>query len=312
MLYSYITSKLYLHHMIKKNDLPPLNSLPVFIATMKTKSYTKAAEQLFMTHSAVSQSIRKLEDFLGQKLFLTEKKKIVITELAKEYYAKIEPLINEIYQSTNIVKEQKVKKISINCMTTLCANWLIPRLDSLIEALDDIDIQLTTIGRNVNFNYDDIDLSIEYGIENEFDSLNKCKLADGQLVMVCNSKYRGKTCLEIITEQKLIYVDDEIRINDYKQWCLHNKITAKHNKEMVFKNSLQAIKACFSGVGFFITDKLLIDEHIKNGFLYMPKQKSYTTGKSYYLLSKNSNSKSFKKVKESLTAFLDDSPMIYN
>ena len=292
--------------MIKKNDLPPLNSLPVFVATMKTKSYTKAAEQLFMTHPAVSQSIRKLEDFLGQKLFLTEKKRIVITELAKEYYAKIEPLISEIYESTNILKEQKVKKVSINCMTTLCANWLIPRLDNIIAAFDNIDIQLITIGRNVDFKYDDIDLSIEYGTENEFDNLNKYKLADGELVMVCNNKYRGKTCLEIITEQKLIYVDDEIRINDYKQWCLHNKITAKHNKEIVFKNSLQAIKACFSGVGFCITDKLLIEEYIKNDFLYIPKQDKYATGKSYYLLSKDSNSESFKKMKELLAAFLDD------
>lgn len=291
--------------MVKKNDLPPLNSLPVFIATMKTKSYTKAAEQLFMTHSAVSQSIKKLEDFLGKKLFLTEKKKIVITDLAIEYYAKINPLINEIYESTNALKEQKTKKLSINCMTTLCANWLIPRLDTLIEVLEDIDLQLITIGRNVDFNHDDIDISIEYGTESEFSDINKHKLASGQLVMVCNSKHKGKTCSEIIAKQKLIYVDDKIRINDYNQWCQHNKITTKHNREIVFKNSLQAIKACFSGVGFFITDMLLIDEHIKNGFLYVPKQQTYSTGKSYYLLSKNSNSESFKKVKELLVTFLD-------
>ena len=55
--------------MVKRNDLPPLNSLPVFIAVIKTKSYTKAAEELFITHSAVSQSIKKLENHLDKKLF---------------------------------------------------------------------------------------------------------------------------------------------------------------------------------------------------------------------------------------------------
>ena len=63
--------------LIKRNDLPPLNSLPVFIAVMKTKSYTKAAEELFMTHSAVSQSIKTIkklvENHLDKKLFLTKK-----------------------------------------------------------------------------------------------------------------------------------------------------------------------------------------------------------------------------------------------
>lgn len=95
--------------MIKRNDLPPLNSLPVFIAVMKTKSYTKAAEQLFMTHSAVSQSIRKLEAYLDKKLFITDKRKLIITDLAREYYAKIEPLIAQIHCSTEAFKNKNPK-----------------------------------------------------------------------------------------------------------------------------------------------------------------------------------------------------------
>ncbi len=68
-IHFYIKSKFYLLIMVKRNDLPPLNSLPVFIAVIKTKSYTKAAEELFITHSAVSQSIKKLENHLDKKLF---------------------------------------------------------------------------------------------------------------------------------------------------------------------------------------------------------------------------------------------------
>ena len=158
--------------MIKRNDLPPLNSLPVFIAVMKTKRYTKAAEELFMTHSAVSQSIKKLENHLDKKPFLTQKRKPIITDLAKEYYVKIEPLITEIYHSTKIFKDPKTKKLVINCMNTLYANWLIPRFDSFIETFENIEIQLITIGRQVNFGIDDIDLNIEYGTESEFNNLS--------------------------------------------------------------------------------------------------------------------------------------------
>ena len=61
-------------------------------------------------------------------------------------------------------------------MTALCANWLIPKLDELIESLADTETQLVTLGRKVNFNCDDIDISIEYGIDSDFNNTNKCKL----------------------------------------------------------------------------------------------------------------------------------------
>ena len=259
-----------------------------------------------MTHSAVSQSIKKLESYLDIKLFLTSKKRIVVTELAEEYYIKIAPLITEIYNSTKAFKEPQSKKILINCMSTLCANWLIPRLDSVMEALENIDIQLITLGRKVDFSRDDIDISIEYGSEEEFAGINKYKLAEGELVLACNNKYRDKTCAEIIAEQKLIYVDDKIRINDFSNWYKHNNIEVEHNKEIVFKSSLQAIKACFSGIGYFVTDRLLIEDHIKNGFIYIPEQKSYLTGKSYYLLAKESESYRFEKIKQLLSNLLNN------
>lgn len=59
-----------------------------------------------MTHSAVSQSIRKLEAYLDKKLFITDKRKLIITDLAREYYAKIEPLIAQIHYSTEAFKNK--------------------------------------------------------------------------------------------------------------------------------------------------------------------------------------------------------------
>lgn len=59
--------------------------------------------------------------------------------------------------------------------------------------------------------------------ESEFNNLSKYKLADGELVLVCSNNYRGKTVTEIIAHQNLIYVDNNIRINDYSKWRKYNK-----------------------------------------------------------------------------------------
>lgn len=115
-------------------------------------------------------------------------------------------------------------------MTTLCANWLIPKLDNLIDSIVNTEIQLVSLGRKVNFDYDDIDISIEYGIDSDFSNKNKFKLADGELILVCNNKHFGKSLSEIILEQKLIYVDDKIRIDDYQLWAQHNNISKNLTK----------------------------------------------------------------------------------
>lgn len=64
------------------------------------------------------------------------------------------------------------------------------------------------------------------------------------------------------------------------------------------------MKACYSDIGFFITDKLLVKEHLKNNLIYTPPQKSYPAGRSYYILAKDSETELFNKIKELLISFL--------
>ncbi|BCD91026.1 hypothetical protein fh0823_11650 [Francisella halioticida] len=168
-----------------------------------------------------------------------------------------------------------MNKVSINCLSTLCANWLIPRFDNILEAFNDIDIQLITKGTKIDFDNDNIDLSIEYGSDEEFENKNRQKLAFGELVLVSNIKQINKTFEEIIATQKLIFVNDKLRDSDYIKWCKHNNISDNYNKKIVFKNSIQAIKACFSGIVFFVTEKLLISTLLKMAYYTCLNKKVY-------------------------------------
>ena len=66
--------------------LPPLNALRVFDAAARHLSFTKAAEELFVTQAAVSHQIKSLEDFLGLKLFRRRNRSLLLTEEGQSYF----------------------------------------------------------------------------------------------------------------------------------------------------------------------------------------------------------------------------------
>ena len=76
--------------------LPPLNALRVFDAAARHLSFTKAAEELFVTQAAVSHQIKSLEDFLGLKLFRRRNRSLLLTEEGK-----VTTLISRIFSSIN-------------------------------------------------------------------------------------------------------------------------------------------------------------------------------------------------------------------
>lgn len=66
--------------------MPPLNALRVFDAVARHLSFTKAAEELFVTHAAISHQIKGLENFLGLKLFRRRNRSLLLTEEGQSYY----------------------------------------------------------------------------------------------------------------------------------------------------------------------------------------------------------------------------------
>lgn len=83
--------------------LPPLNALRVFDAAARHLSFTKAAEELFVTQAAVSHQMKSLEDFLGLKLFRRRNRSLLLTEEGQSYYLDIKEIfsaINDAYANS--------------------------------------------------------------------------------------------------------------------------------------------------------------------------------------------------------------------
>lgn len=125
-------------------DLPPLNALRAFEAAARLQSVSQAAEELHVTHGAVSRQLRTLEEHLGLALFAREGRGLKLTDagvrlrdVSSELFARLRSTCAELQQG------QADAPFVLACPGSLLARWFIPRLDRLNRELPELRLQLS-------------------------------------------------------------------------------------------------------------------------------------------------------------------------
>jgi LysR family transcriptional regulator, glycine cleavage system transcriptional activator len=110
-------------------QLPQLNALKSFEAAARHESFTRAAEELCVTQSAVSHQVKALEAELGVKLFNREYQRLVITEAGNEYLSVVRDAFDRIAIGTQrLVKRQSSGAMTVSTSPDFAAKWLVHRL----------------------------------------------------------------------------------------------------------------------------------------------------------------------------------------
>jgi LysR family glycine cleavage system transcriptional activator len=129
-------------------SLPPLKALRVFEAAARQRSFTAAADELSITHSAVSQQIRILEDHIGRPLFAREARGVALLPDAQDYFSEVQSCLDRIANATALLKSpQALRSLRVCATPSLAMKWLIPRLAGFQALHPDIDVQLSTMDR---------------------------------------------------------------------------------------------------------------------------------------------------------------------
>ena len=117
---------------MKRRTLPPLNALKAFEAVARNKSFSLAAEELCVTHSAISHQIKQLEEWLDKKLFIRHSSTISLTADAEELSLVCMELFNRLEQCVfELTNKTSEVEVVIGASHSFMANWLIPRLEKL-------------------------------------------------------------------------------------------------------------------------------------------------------------------------------------
>lgn len=129
-----------------RHNFPPMNALKVFEVAARHLSFSKAAEELFVTQGAVSKQIQSLEQYLEQPLFHREKGGLNLTDAGKLYLPTIAEAMESIQSATALIKQSVADSNSllINTTPSFSTLWLIPKLKRIKEQFPDLTLQVTS------------------------------------------------------------------------------------------------------------------------------------------------------------------------
>ena len=112
-------------------SLPPLNALRAFEAAGRLGSFTKAAAELNVSHSAISRHVRGLEERLNVHLFRSQNTGVVLTDQGMAYLAEITPAFDRIALATETLSDPPAGTVTLTTESTIAQKWLVPRLGRL-------------------------------------------------------------------------------------------------------------------------------------------------------------------------------------
>ena len=144
--------------------LPPLNSLRAFEAAARTGSFVAAAEELGVSAAAISQHIRKLEDYLGKDMFMRKNNRVILTDAGQAILSGIAEALHQISETTlDMTSDRPRSRLVISSIESVAEKWLLPRLVEYARAQPDFRFDLAVEPDPIDFARDNVDLRLCYG-----------------------------------------------------------------------------------------------------------------------------------------------------
>jgi LysR family glycine cleavage system transcriptional activator len=277
----------------KRYNLPHLAFFQGFEAAARTLSFTKAAEELFITQSAVSRQIKALEDHLGLKLFERRPRALALTENGQALYRIATDVLDRLQSATDRLRaETRARQLSITTTTGFASLWLIPRLRRFTSLHPDIDVRISATTDALNLERSLIDLAIRY-CRPESVPEGAVRLFGEEMIPVCSralvrDKARPLKRPQDLAQHTLLHFDyagAETMYMDWGTWLTALGIgDLKPAGALHFSQYEQMIQAAISGQGVALGRQPLLNELIESGALVAPFRQTLVGSRAYFII----------------------------
>lgn len=283
---------------------PPLSILPVFEAAARHLNFRKAAQELHVTPSAISQQVKNLESMLDEELFDRSAKLLSLTEAGEKFYLLSTKILQQYHDDlTQFQAETKTLPLRLTTTPFIASEILIPGIHQFNQA----DLRIETSEEVIDIVAEDYTAAVRIG----------------------HGNWPGCRCREIMPMSIALTCSPELletlpyrEISDLLQYPLiHSSIIANHwqlvsnelginlleNKQLFFDNYITAVAAAEQGLGLLSTLLPITNKRIKQGSLVTIYDGQQAPGLSYYLVEKNfSNHSKYAMISDQLFAWVKE------
>jgi LysR family glycine cleavage system transcriptional activator len=264
--------------------LPPLNSLKTFEAAARHLSFTRAADELFVTQAAVSHQVKALEDFLSMKLFLRRNRSLLLTEEGQSYYLDLKDIFRSIQDATERLLAKGAKgALTVALPPSFAIQWLVPRISRFSQQNPDIDVRIKAVDFDEGFLSDDVDVAIYYG-KGKWSGVVADKLHTEYLTPMCSPLlFQGnKPLMKLDDLRHHVLLHDSSR-EAWKGWLRQfNVLGVNHGP--IFSHSMLVLQAATLGQGIALGHSVLARPEVESGRLVCPFEEKQITNNAYYFV----------------------------
>ena len=266
--------------------LPPLNALKAFEAAARHLSFTKAAEELFVTQAAVSHQIKALEEFLSMKLFLRRNRTLLLTEEGQAYFLELKDIFKNLQEATERLLAKGSKgAITVAMPPSFASQWLVPRISRFSIEHPDIDVRIKAVDFDEGFLEDDVDVAIYYG-KGRWSGVKADKLHTEFLTPLCSPLlFNGPKPLESLSDLRHHVLLHDLSREAWKNWLKSVGVAGVNvNQGPVFSHSMLVLQAAALGQGIALGNTILARPEWDAGRLIMPFEEKVASRDAFYLV----------------------------
>tara|TARA_Y100001934_G_scaffold268005_1_gene349404 strand:- start:11447 stop:12322 length:876 start_codon:yes stop_codon:yes gene_type:complete len=260
-----------------------------FEAAARHLSFTRAAEELFVTQAAVSHQVKALEEWLGIDLFIRRNRKLFLTEAGQAYLPPLTGAFDELDVATHrAARIDTGGVLTVSVLPSFAAKRLVPRIGSFRERHPDIDVLISPSEDLVQFDRDGVDVGIRHG-RGGWPGLHAERFLTEELFPVCSpSLVEGPLPLtnpEHLRNHTLLHNDDPHGLLDWREWLRTIGVEGVDaNRGPRFRDASHLIQAAIEGQGVALGRTALCAADLAAGRLVRLFEISLPADHAYYVV----------------------------
>jgi LysR family glycine cleavage system transcriptional activator len=265
-----------------------MNAVRAFEAAARLGSFKEAAAELGVTHGAVSQQIRLLEDWLGPpSLFRRSVRRVVLTPAGAAMLSEFGPALDRISAAVEQHRERRgdlpAVMLRVNALATFSLRWLLPRMSRFRSEHPDIEVRLSTSNDAVDALPEPFDVVIRGGPDTFHGFASRFLLSERRLPVCSPSLLAQLPLVDVadLSAHTLLHVTSMPRL--WRDWLTEAGQSALDPAaSLTFDHFYLTIQAALDGLGVAMGPTALIADDLAAGRLVTPFPKISLPARSYF------------------------------
>ena len=267
------------------HKIPSLSSLRAFEATARLSSFSKAARELNVTHAAIAQHVRNLENYFSHQLVERQGRNMVVTEKGAALSESLKSGFATIADGVDRLQQfNEDRPINISMTPAFASNWLMPRICSFWEAHPEVTVNLNPSVKLIDMVNDGFDMTIRFG-DGNWPNLNVEPLVTDEFLVVASPsliKGRNVDCLADVQGLPWMF---QTYMHERRTLVKSEGVDLDEANITMFETNELVLSAVRAGLGLSLQPAALVEQDIASEvFVKICKLKD--RGLGYYMITR--------------------------